>query len=307
MHHLYDRGYKKLFSNKTLFRQLVESFVPYDWVKSLDFDQCELVDKSFLSKEYEKRESDIIYKIQLKGTTAYIVILVEFQSSPDKFMAIRVAHYIYSFYMRLIESKQKPEKLPPIFPIVLYNGMDKWTSSTQVSELIENNNLLGDFALNFQYFKIAENEIAIERLLDIGNAVSTLFIGEVKHDQALLREALAGLLNKEEQQVVSILFNYFEQLFNHNKMSEVDWNALDTVRTEQEINMFLESMRISNERLYQQGLMEGKIEGKVEGKVEGKQEEKLEVAKAMLEEGIAISVIAKITKLSTEEIERLRH
>jgi len=35
MHEVYDRGYKKLFSNKALFRQLLESFVPLEWVKEL--------------------------------------------------------------------------------------------------------------------------------------------------------------------------------------------------------------------------------------------------------------------------------
>jgi len=55
-------------------------------------------------KKYEKRESDVIYKIQLRGQTAYIVILIEFQSSVDKFMALRILRYISSFYMRLKDS-----------------------------------------------------------------------------------------------------------------------------------------------------------------------------------------------------------
>ena len=98
MHEVYDRGYKKLFSNKALFRQLLESFVPLEWVKELDFDHCELLDKTFISKEYEKRESDVIYQVQLRGQTAYIVILIEFQSRVDKFMALRILHYISSFW-----------------------------------------------------------------------------------------------------------------------------------------------------------------------------------------------------------------
>ena len=57
MHQIYDRGYKKLFSNKVLFRQLLESFVPLDWVQELDFEHYELLDKTFLSKEYQGRIS----------------------------------------------------------------------------------------------------------------------------------------------------------------------------------------------------------------------------------------------------------
>jgi hypothetical protein len=31
-----------------------------DWVKELDFEHCELLDKTFISKEYQERASDVI-------------------------------------------------------------------------------------------------------------------------------------------------------------------------------------------------------------------------------------------------------
>ncbi len=37
------------------------------------------------------------------------------------------------------------------------------------SNLIENNELLGDFALHFKYLKIVENEFSSEHLLKVGN------------------------------------------------------------------------------------------------------------------------------------------
>jgi hypothetical protein len=43
---IHDSGYKKLFSNHTIFRQLLETFVGEPWVQELDFSQCETVDKS---------------------------------------------------------------------------------------------------------------------------------------------------------------------------------------------------------------------------------------------------------------------
>jgi len=319
MNQIYDRGYKKLFSNKALFRQLLETFVPLDWVKELDFEQCELLDKTFLSKGYRKRESDVIYKVQLRGKTAYIVILLEFQSRPDRFMALRLLHYIVNFYMRLKDTEKKIRRLPPVFPIVIYGGRRKWTSPTDLAELIENHKLLDNFALHFNYFKIAENEIPVERLLEIGNVVSTLFLGEVHYDRDLLIQALSQLPNREERQLVSMLFNFYEQLFNHNKISEVDWNALDKVRTDEENEMLLQNLKLWDKKAYLKGKLEGKEEGKLEGKLEGKEEGilvgklegkyegKLETAKKMLMEGLSIALIAKVTGLTITEIEQLRH
>jgi len=292
---IYDRGYKKLFSNKGFFQQLLESFVPFDWVKEIDFENCELLDKTFISKEYEKRESDVIYKVYLRGKITYIVILIEFQSSPDKFMALRLLHYITSFYMRLKESEETFEKLPAVFPIVVYSGKEKWTAPIHLNTLIENNELLGDFALNFKYFKIAENEIAVEQLLKISNVVSTLFLGEAHFDRNLLIQELSKLLKQDNHQMVSMLFNYFEQLFNHKKLDKVDWKSLDNVRTEKEMTMFLESL--------EEHLSKIRYEGKIEGKIEGK----LEIVKAMLVKGVDIDFILEVTGLSKEELEQLKH
>lgn len=268
-------------------------------MKELDFDHCELLDKTFISKEYEKRESDVIYKIRLREQTAYIVILIEFQSSSDKFMALRVLHYLASFYIRLTESDEKFSQLSAVFPIVVYSGQEHWTAATNLADLIENNELLGEFALQFQYFKIAENEVPLERLLELGNTVAALFLGEVHHDRALLVQVLEKLPRHEDRQLISLLFNYFEQLFNHKKLNEVDWQTLDKVRTEQEINMFLENMKICDEIAYLKGISEGEQRGKFEGK--------LETAKAMFAKGLDISLIAEVTGLAISDIEALRH
>jgi hypothetical protein len=54
---IHDSGYKKLFSNKVIFRQLLETFVKEEWVKELDFDSCETIDKTFISYHYIETEA----------------------------------------------------------------------------------------------------------------------------------------------------------------------------------------------------------------------------------------------------------
>ena len=84
---IHDSGYKKLFSNKTIFRQLVETFVDQTWVKDLDFSQCQAVDKSFVSGHYKETECDIVYQVKLKEKPAFVYLLIEFQSTVDRFIA----------------------------------------------------------------------------------------------------------------------------------------------------------------------------------------------------------------------------
>ncbi len=53
-------------------------------------------------------------------------------------MALRLMVYIGLMYQDLVKSNQlSPEKkLPPVLPVVLYNGTDRWTAATNLAELI---------------------------------------------------------------------------------------------------------------------------------------------------------------------------
>ena len=210
---IHDKAYKRLFSNKIIFRQLIETFVTEDWVKEIDFDLCQKIDKSFISEHYKETESDIIYQIKFKNKNAYIYLLLEFQSSVSWYMALRMLNYVSNFYMDYIETHKKSRKLPPLFPLVLYNGDAKWTAATDFKALLEQPDLLKHYAPHLHYFKIAENEYSTESLLKISNLVSTLFLAEKGDDIQLIKTELLNLFDKQEdKQAISILLNWFKQL-----------------------------------------------------------------------------------------------
>ncbi len=47
---IHDIGYGVLFSNKVIFRQLLETFVKQPWVSEIDFEQLEKLNKSGSAK-----------------------------------------------------------------------------------------------------------------------------------------------------------------------------------------------------------------------------------------------------------------
>lgn len=196
MKEVHDRGYKKLFSNREIFRQLVTSFVHEPWVKDLDFSKCELLKDSFISAKYESTFSDLIYRVKLRKRDFYIIILLEFKAVPYRFVAIQILGYILDFYRHLIDSQKRLKKLPPVFPIMLYRGERRWTVPLNLSALIEGTDMLGKYALHFEYFPIFENAFSRKDLLKIGNIVSTLFLAEVHYDIELLERELLILFRR---------------------------------------------------------------------------------------------------------------
>ena len=50
MARIHDVGYKYLFSNCTISRQLLETFVLEAWVREADFEAAETLDKSYIQE-----------------------------------------------------------------------------------------------------------------------------------------------------------------------------------------------------------------------------------------------------------------
>ncbi len=72
---------------------------------------------------------------------------------------------------------------------------------------------------------------------------------------------------------------------------------------------FQEDLRIEKSVKYTaiaEAKMEGRLEGKKEGRLEGKLERDIEVARNAIKEGLDNQIIAKLTELTLEEIEKLQ-
>ena len=66
----------------------------------------------------------------------YVYLLLEFQSTVDTYMAVRIQTYVGLLYEGLMRSGQLTPggRLPPVVPIVLYNGRGTWTAALDVAE-----------------------------------------------------------------------------------------------------------------------------------------------------------------------------
>ena len=293
MHQIHDRGYKRLFKNKEIFRQLLETFVGEPWISEIDFDNCETLDKSFISDHYKETTADLIYKANLKQQEVAIVILLEFKSEVEYFTSLNLANYITNFYMDYVSSHRNPRKLPPVFPLLLYNGSSEWTAPTNLYEVVDGGRILGDYGIHFRYFKIAIKAFSKEELLKIKNVVSTLFLIEAHYDIDLaIREFLAVFQKQEDKTAISLLLNWFVQLYHHGKISAEDYDKLErTYSSIEEVrNMLTSSIQKEKEEIFEKGRREGR----------------LEAAHRMIMLGLDIGLIAEVTGLSNEEIVTLK-
>ena len=194
----HDGSYRRLFSHTRMVRDLIERYVAPPWVDRLDFETLEMVPAHYVSEELEQRESDLVWRLRYGpgGDWFYVYILIELQSTVFRFMAIRVLTYVMLLYEDLIRNKRwtTSGKLPPVVPIVLYNGERPWTAPLQVAELIES--MPGDrrHSPRFECLVIDEVHLPREQLEPLDNPVAGVFQLEQSEGVEEIRRIIDSLI-----------------------------------------------------------------------------------------------------------------
>ena len=197
----HDQSYKRLFSHPKMVEDLLRGFVHEDWVNQLDFTTLEVFKDSFVSDDLRDRHDDIIWRVRWGEKWLYVYLLLEFQSSVDNFMAVRIMVYIGLLYQYLIDSQKlkKKDKLPPVLPVVIYNGNKAWNAAQEISELIEEvPGGLEKYRPHLRYFLIDEAKFADADLAPLHNLVAAIIRLENTRsfdNEKALAEAISQVLN----------------------------------------------------------------------------------------------------------------
>ncbi|HVR98993.1 MAG TPA: Rpn family recombination-promoting nuclease/putative transposase, partial [Thermoanaerobaculia bacterium] len=136
----HDLSYRQFFTHRRMVQDLLREIVGEQWVERIDFASGEQVNTSFVSAKHQSRESDVIWKFRRQdgGEPVYVYVLMEFQSRPDPAMPVRLMTYEGLFYQALLDSQPAAvwRKLPPVIPVVVYNGGEPWHVATDLGSLI---------------------------------------------------------------------------------------------------------------------------------------------------------------------------
>ena len=72
MHH--DRSYKKLFADPQMMRDLLEAFVPGEWIAAADFDTLEDVRSEYITDDLRARAGDVVWRIRCGDHIVYLLL-----------------------------------------------------------------------------------------------------------------------------------------------------------------------------------------------------------------------------------------
>lgn len=132
----HDSLFKRIMENGIAAKEFLDEYLPDEVKNILDLNTIKIQKESYIEPNLTKRLSDIVYAVDTKNhQQAFIYVLAEHQSSVDHLMPFRLWRYTLLLAERHIEDKNK---LPLIFPLVVYAGETKYTAPRNLWALFDN-------------------------------------------------------------------------------------------------------------------------------------------------------------------------
>ena len=134
-----DSIYKRLYAFPRMVEDLLRSLFP-DAELGADYGTLEKLPADHVGDAFQQRRGDTAWRLRTRaaaGGWLHVLVLLEFQSSADPAMALRVLEYTALLYGDLLRGgRGAPGALPPVLPVVLYNGDPPWRPATEMRDLI---------------------------------------------------------------------------------------------------------------------------------------------------------------------------
>ena len=267
---MHDPAYKQLFSRPRMVRDLLDGFAARGWSGALDFETLAPLPASFVSRDLQ-RHGDLVWRIRFRGGRwLYLVLLLEFQATVDPAMAVRMLAYTALLYQRLAADGALREHgaLPPVLPLVIYNGRRPWTAPVDMTDLVAaESELLAPYQPSQRYY-LLDGARAGDADLPSGNLVSALIRLEKTRDTARLVEPLKVLIDllraAEDDDLTQVFVTWLHQgLRVAGRLPAGERDPL--AQLQETYTMLEENMREWTREWLEQGRAQGIEQGRAQG------------------------------------------
>ena len=255
----------------------------------------------------------MVWRVKVGGDWVYLYLLIEFQSTIDNYMALRMMVYTGLLYQDLIKRGEalKDGRLPPVLPIVLYNGAPRWNAAIEVADLIPVvPGMVAQYRPQMKYLVIDEGFYSEGHLASLQNLVAAVFRIEHPSTPESIRE-LIGLLEVWLTDMPE-LKRMFAIWIRATLMRRSNYTiVLPEVQNLKELKMALAERMVEWAEGYkaqgvQQGVQQGMQAGVQQGLQQGVQQGEALALQKLLSRRFGVipaEIVGQISSASTEQID----
>ena len=311
----HDAFFKKSLSIPQVSLEYMQMHLPQEVKNVIDLSTLHMQQDSFVEKSLKKQISDVLFSCRTSDgqEEAFVYLLCEHQSTPDRLMAYRLYKYVFAIIERHMEKNPKDTYFPLIYPMVFYNGKKAHNCPMSLHELFKHPDIAKK-VLYENYHLIDVNKLADDELSRNKWAGAMQFF--MKHVYKRDLEALLVQFADALREIVidSTGVDFLANILWYNKDSIKE---SDEKKLKQVLKKIINKEEVENimgtfgEKYFnvgmEKGIEKGVVLGMEKGIEKGMENRTIEIAIRMLEEEESLDKIVRFTNLSEKQILRLKN
>jgi predicted transposase YdaD len=320
----HDNLFRKVFSNAPEAAGLLRPNLPAWLSTRLDWSTLTLQDRSYVDEELEASQSDLLFEVQWQAGDGQagagqagagaagsepqrllLYVLFEHQSTPNRWMRFRLLEYCCRIWADALRADNKRAKLPPIVPVVFYQGKRRWRHAREFAELFAEAVREWPWTPRFEHLLVDQSQAAVGDVRGgaLGRVAQLALMAAARRRVSQVRAALLMAAQYMGELAGSGRIEPFRAIVRY----------VITTQDKRTVREFGEALRrhvpgpggdmkTYAEELLQEGLQEGLQKGLQKGRREGQ----LGTIENFLRAGIEWSVIKEATGIDQEAFQALR-
>ncbi|HBA68541.1 MAG TPA: hypothetical protein DCZ40_04195, partial [Lachnospiraceae bacterium] len=243
-----DSSSKLIFGDNILCSQFLRDYADMEVLRNIQPEDIEDVSERYVPLYSTERESDTVKKVNISkylhtkenenplALPLYVVSLVEHKTKVEYNVSMQMLRYmvhIWEDYEKEMNKKyshisnRKDFRYPPIFPIVYYEGTERWAAPCDLADRILCKELLGNYLPHFKYQIIKLHDYSNEELLAKGDEISLAMLinkircpGDMEIFTKLPKEQMDRILQDTPEYLLGIMEKLLRALLYSMNLAE---------------------------------------------------------------------------------------
>ncbi len=133
----HDQLFHYAFGKPENAADLLRSTLPAAIVAQIDWSTLERCDARLTDEEDEGVYADLLFRVMVAGTPAFLLTLLEHKAYPTRFSPLQLLRYELRFWESYRREHAGATSLPPIIAVVVHHGPSPWQGPRSLRELID--------------------------------------------------------------------------------------------------------------------------------------------------------------------------
>ena len=131
---VHDHFFVRSMSDLRVAKDFLRQHLPANLVNAFDLNSLGICKDKWVHLNLKAKITDILYKVKFKNSNdeAYLLTLIEHQSTPQKHKPVRALYYeaiiMYNHWNNY-------KTVPLVYTVVYYNGQEPWNYSHDIKDL----------------------------------------------------------------------------------------------------------------------------------------------------------------------------